>query len=271
MAHQVWRRPQSCQHAAFIAASRGLSKKKRFRPSEQLRRDVEEKRAAFLEEVKSIAPDRLIFIDESGCNIAMSPTYGRAPRGQRVIDHRPTNWGQNISIVGAVRADRVLAHQTFDGAVNGPKFIDFVRHRLVPRLYPGDVVVLDNLRAHHAPEVRCLVEAAHARLLFLPPYSPEFSPIEPCWSFLKNWLRTLKERVPARLKAAIVRGLHPIVKRMKAELTRSGRGGDYLRGNREAAFSVTKSTQHRALLILDALLIRGTLEGISSARAGNKL
>jgi transposase len=155
----------------------------------------------------------LIFIDESGCNIAMSPTYGRAPRGQRVIDHRPTNWGQNISIVGAVRADRVLAHQTFDGAVNGPRFIDFVRHRLVPRLYPGDVVVLDNLRAHHAPEVRCLVESAQARLLFLPPYSPELSPIEPCWSFLKNWLRTLKERVPARLKAAIVRGLRRVTSR----------------------------------------------------------
>ncbi len=147
LAHPIRRRPQSLKHAAFAAASRRYAKKKRFRPSEQLRHDVEKKRVAFLKEVKGIAPDRLIFIDESGCNIAMSPTYGRAPRGQRVIDHRPTNWGQNISIVGAVRADRVLAHQTFDGAVNGPRFIDFVRHRLVPRLYPGDVVVLDNLRA----------------------------------------------------------------------------------------------------------------------------
>ena len=120
MANAPWNRAQPFEHAAFAAACRGHSKKKRFRPSEQLRRDVEEKRAAFLEEVKSIAPDRLIFIDESGCNIAMSPTYGRAPRGQRVLDHKPANWGRNVSIVGAVRADRVLAHQTFDGAVNGP-------------------------------------------------------------------------------------------------------------------------------------------------------
>ena len=66
-----------------------------------------------------VPPDRLIFIDESGCNIAMSPTYGRAPRGQRVIDHRPTNWGKNISIVGAVRADRVLAHQTMKAPASG--------------------------------------------------------------------------------------------------------------------------------------------------------
>ena len=71
-------------------------------------------------------------------------------------------------------------------------------------------VVLDNLRAHHAPEVRSLVEGARARLLFLPPYSPDFSPIEPCWAFLKTWLRALKERVPARLKAAIVRGLRRV-------------------------------------------------------------
>lgn len=213
MARAPRRGAQPVEHAAFAPTCWGHSKKKRFRPSEQLRRDVETKRVAFLEEVKSIAPDRLIFIDESGCNIAMSPTYGRAPRGQRVIDHKPANWGQNVSIVGAVRADRVLAHQTFDGAVNGPKFIEFVRRRLVPRLYPGDVVVLDNLRAHHAPEVRSLVEETGARLLFLPPYSPDFSPIEPCWAFLKNWLRTLKERVPARLKAAIVRGLRRVTTR----------------------------------------------------------
>ncbi len=213
MAHAPRRGAQPVEHAAFAPTCWGHSKKKRFRPSEQLRRDVEAKRVAFLDYVKSIASDRLIFIDESGCNIAMSPTYGRAPRGQRVIDHKPANWGQNVSIVGAVRADRVLAHQTFDGAVNGPKFIDFVRRRLVPRLYPDDVVVLDNLRAHHAPEVRALVEQTGARLLFLPPYSPDFSPIEPCWAFLKNWLRTLKERVPARLKAAIVRGLRRVTTR----------------------------------------------------------
>jgi transposase len=143
----------------------------------------------------------------------MTPTYGRAPRGERVLDYKPANWGKNLSVVGAVRADRVLAHQTFDGAINGPKFIEFVRERLVPRLYPGDVVVLDNLRPHHAPEVRRLIEEAGATLLFLPPYSPDFSPIEPCWAFIKHWLRSLKERVPERLKAAIVRAFRRVTTR----------------------------------------------------------
>jgi transposase len=143
----------------------------------------------------------------------MSPTYGRAPRGQRVLDHKPANWGKNISVVGAIRVDRVLAHKTFEGAVNGPKFIDFIRRRLLPRLFPGDVVVLDNLRPHHAPEVRRLVESAKAKLLFLPPYSPDFSPIEPCWSFIKHWLRSFKARIPELLKHAIVRAFQRVTTR----------------------------------------------------------
>jgi transposase len=143
----------------------------------------------------------------------MTPSYGRAPRGQRVLDHKPANWGKNLSMVGAIRVDRVLAHQTFEGAVNGPRFVEFVRRRLVRRLYPGDVVVLDNLRAHYAPAVRQLVESVGASLVFLPPYSPDFSPIEPCWSFIKQWLRALKERVPERLKSAIVRAFQRVTPR----------------------------------------------------------
>lgn len=153
--------------------------------------------------IAKIDPARLIFIDESGCNVAMASAYGRAPRGARVYDHKPANWGENLSVVGAIRADRVLCHQTFTGAVNGPRFVEFVRERLCPRLYPGDVVVLDNLRAHHAPIVRELVEAEGAQLLFLPPYSPDFSPIEPCWSFVKHHLRRLARRTVEALRPAI--------------------------------------------------------------------
>ena len=213
MAHAPWWELEQIEPVACVAAGWRDSKKKRFRPSEQLRPDVADKREAFVEAIAEIATEKLIFIDESGCNVAMTPSYGRAPRGQRVIDHKPANWGKNLSVIGAIRADRVLAHQTVDGAVNGPKFIDFVRCRLAPRLYPGDVVVLDNLRAHHAPEVRRLIEAAGACVLFLPPYSPEFNPIEPCWAFMKQWLRSLKERVAERLKSAIVRAFRRVTSR----------------------------------------------------------
>jgi transposase len=147
--------------------------------------------------------DRLVFIDESGCNVAMAPLYGRSQGGARVYDHKPAKWGDNFSIIGAVRADRVLSHQTLRGSINGPRFVEFVRERLCPRLSPGDVVVLDNLRVHHAPIVRELIEAEGATLVFLPPYSPDLSPIEPCWSFVKHQLRKLRQRTPEKLLRGI--------------------------------------------------------------------
>ena len=160
-----------------------------------------------------IDPARLIFIDESGCNIAMASAYGRAPSGQRVYDHKPGNWGENYSVVGAVRSDRVLCHQTFVGAVNGPRFVEFVRNRLCRRLYPGDVVVLDNLRAHYAPPVRELIEEQGARLVFLPPYSPDLSPIEPCWSFVKHHLR----RLALRTKETLRYGIRNVLLRVRSD------------------------------------------------------
>jgi transposase len=177
--------------------------KKRFRPSEQARPKVQEQRATFCRALSQIPLDRLIVLDESGCNLAMSLAYGRALRGARVYDHKPANWGENLSVIGAVRSDRVLCHQIFVGAVNGPRFVEFVRDTLAPRLYPGDVVVLDNLRAHHAPIVRDLVHAVGATLLFLPPYSPDLSPIEPCWGFVKHHLRRLAHRTTETLRRAI--------------------------------------------------------------------
>ena len=108
-----------------------------------------------------------------------------------------------LSLIGAIRVDKVLTHRIFEGSVNGPRFVEFVERQLCPRLYPGDVVVLDNLRAHYAPPARELVEAAGARLVFLAPCPPEFNPIEPCWSFIKNRLRRQKERTVEPLKRAI--------------------------------------------------------------------
>jgi transposase len=177
--------------------------KKRFRPSEQARADVQARRVAFIEQMTGVDPGRLIFIDESGCNRSMALLYGRALHGKRVYDHKPAHWGENISVIGAIRADRVLCHQIVDGSVNGPRFVEFVRERLCPRIYPSDIVVLDNLRTHHAPIVRELIEAQGAELVFLPPYSPDFSPIEPCWAFVKHLLRKFGHRTVDKLKRGI--------------------------------------------------------------------
>jgi transposase len=150
-----------------------------------------------------VDPDDLVFIDESGFNIAMATAYGRGPRGQRVHDEKPVNRGKNYTVVGAITNDRVVCHRTLEGAMNKARFIDFVCTTLCPRLPPGSVVVLDNLRPHHAPEVREALEARGCRVLYLPPYSPEFNPIELCWSFIKNRLRRLGKRAVDELKCAI--------------------------------------------------------------------
>lgn len=186
-----------------IASRRCDAKKKSFRATEQDRPDVREKRRVFLAALAKINPDDLIFIDESGCNVAMACAYGRAPAGVRVRDSRPGNRGKHVTIVGAIRNDRVLCHRTMLGAMTKPDFIDFVTRVLCPRLHRGAVVILDNLRAHHAVEVREAVEAVGGRVLYLPPYSPELNPIELCWSFAKTWLRRLAQRTEDRLRKAI--------------------------------------------------------------------
>lgn len=133
----------------------------------------------------------------------MATAYGRAPSGVRVADAKPANWGKNVTVVGAIRNDRVVCHTTFEGAMNKPRFIDFITDVLCPRLPRGAVVVLDNLRAHHAPEVRQAIEAVGANVLYLPPYSPDLNPIELCWFFAKAWLRRLAQRTGAGLRKAI--------------------------------------------------------------------
>lgn len=191
------------QHGAFAPARRSDTKKKSFTPTEQQRADVQEKRKAFLREVAKVDPNDLVFLDESGCNIAMTASYGRAPVGVRIAESKPANWGKNLTVVGAIKNDRVVCHRTLVGAMNKPRFIDFIRQVLCPLLPRGAVVVLDNLRAHHASEVREAIEGVGANVLYLPPYSPDLNPIELCWSFAKTWLRRLARRTESELRKAI--------------------------------------------------------------------
>lgn len=112
-----------------------------------------------------------------------------------------------MCIVGAVRLDGVVCHQSFQGSMNTERFVSFIRDRLCPRLRVGDVLVMDNLRPHHASEVRALVEARSASLLYLPPYSPELNPIEPCWAFAKNIVRKDRPRTPVAIRESLRRAM----------------------------------------------------------------
>jgi transposase len=147
------------------------------------------------------------FVDESGVNLALTRLFGRAPRGQRVVDAVPKNYGENVTLLGALSVSGVEALMTVNGATDGEVFLVFVREVLSPTLHEGDVVVWDNLGAHRSQAVREAVEARGAQLLFLPPYSPDMNPIERCWSKIKTFLRAAKARTREALETAIKQAL----------------------------------------------------------------
>ena len=160
-------------------------------------------REAYLAEVARVAAGRLVVVDESGCTTSMTRPRGRAPRGRRVHDAVPGGHWRVTTLIGAVRTSGVAAAVTIDAATDGPVFLAFVRDALVPTLRPGDVVVMDNLGAHKVAGVREAIEGAGAQLLYLPPYSPDLSPIELCWSKVKQALRSAAARTAESLSRAV--------------------------------------------------------------------
>lgn len=145
---------------------------------------------------------RLVFIDESGSHIAMTPSHARAPRGDRVGGYVPRNRGVVTTLIGALTADGLGALMTIEGATTGDVFHAYAEHVLAPELRPGDIVVVDNLAAHKDARVRAAIEARGARLKFLPPYSPDLNPIELAWSKVKQFLRLAGARTIDALNRA---------------------------------------------------------------------
>jgi transposase len=171
---------------------------------------VKAERTTYEAEARQIDTNRFVFVDESGVNLAMTRRYGRAPRGKRAVGSVPKNWGENVSILGAMRVDGVSAVMSVGGATDGDIFELFVEWLLVPSLREGDVVVMDNLGAHKRARVREAIEAAGARLIYLPPYSPDLNPIEQCWSKVKTYLRAAKARTREALDDAITRAFQTV-------------------------------------------------------------
>jgi transposase len=151
-----------------------------------------------------------VFLDESGVTTEMTRRYGRAPRGERVAEGTPAGHGHTLSLLGAMTAQGLLATMTVESPTEGDVFLAYVEQVLCPRLRPGQVVVMDNLAAHKVAGVRAWIEAAGAELLYLPPYSPDFNPIEQAWSKLKQLLRSAKARTLAALETAITEALAAI-------------------------------------------------------------
>jgi transposase len=141
----------------------------------------------------------LVFIDETGTSTNMARLRGRAPRGERLVGKVPQGHWKTTTFVAALRSTVLIAPGVIDGPMNGNAFLAYVEQVLVPSLKPGDIVVMDNLSAHKVPGVRQAIEAAGAGLLYLPPYSPDFNPIEQLFAKLKALLRKAGERSVAGL------------------------------------------------------------------------
>lgn len=185
----------------------GLALKKTAHAAEQERPDVAERRWAWFESQPDIDPRRLVFIDETGATTKMARRRGRSRRGERCRAAIPHGHWKTTTFTAGLRLDGMTAPLVLDGPMDGVAFRAYVEQMLAPTLKPGDVVVMDNLPAHKVSGVREAIEAAGATRLFLPPYSPEFNPIEQAFAKLKAVLRKIAARTVDALWNAIAEAI----------------------------------------------------------------
>jgi transposase len=163
----------------------------------------EEARAAWRAAAAQLDPEQLVFVDESGTNISLTRVYGWAPHDRRATGSVPRNHGKNTTLVAALAPDGLHEPWLIEGAIETDSFAWYITEQLAPTLRPGQIVVLDNLSVHKADRIRQAIEARHCQLLFLPPYSPDFTPIEQAFSKIKAILRGLGARSKEALQEAV--------------------------------------------------------------------
>jgi transposase len=168
--------------------------KKTAHATERDRPDVVKRREAWFDSQPDLDPERLVFIDETWASTNMARLRGRAPRGERLRAGIPHGHWRTTTFVAGLRLTGMVAPMVLDGPINGHAFQAYVDQVLVPELRPGDIVIMDNLGSHKGRAVRAAIEAVGAMLLYLPPYSPDFNPIENAFSKLKALLRKAAER-----------------------------------------------------------------------------
>jgi transposase len=199
----AWHQSESCQHQSGQNGFGLDAKKKTIRASEQ----KEAERAAWRQQAADLPSQDLVFVDETGSHIAMTPLYAYAPRGARAVGKVPRNYGAIMSVIASLSLTGMGPAFVLDGAADSAAFEIYVEQILAPSLRPGQIVILDNLSIHLGPRVKQAIEACGCRLLFLPAYSPDFSPIEEAFSKLKTFLRREGARTRESLQEAIATAL----------------------------------------------------------------
>jgi transposase len=190
---------------ALLPSPQHHCEKKTAHAAEQERPDILRRREAWFEEQLDLDPERLVFIDETWTATNMARLRGRAPKGLRLRMSVPHGHWKTTTFIGGLRREGIVAPFVIDGPINREAFEAYVAQVLVPELRVGDTVVMDNLSSHKGPRVRELIEAVGASLLYLPPYSPDFNPIENAFAKLKALLRKTAERTVEGLWTAIGR------------------------------------------------------------------
>ena len=190
-----------------IAADETATQKKSLYAQEQDSPENQQRRQSWWETVKGIEPERLVFVDESGATTEMTRRYGRAPCGERIREATPAGHWSVLTLLGAMSRDGMLASMTVESPADGDVFLACLDQVLCPALRPGQVVVMDNLSAHQVEGVRQRIEAVGAQLPYLPPYSPDYNPIEKAWSKIKQHLRSAKSRTVDPLEEIIPQAL----------------------------------------------------------------
>jgi transposase len=196
-AHGIVVSPASISRAR--AALGWTRKKKTVRASEQ----NETARAVWREQARQLPSQDLVFVDETGSHIAMTPLYAYAPRGRRAVGKVPRNYGATLTLIASLSMQGMGEALLLDGAADVAVFEAYVEQILAPSLHPGQIVILDNLSIHQGVRVRQAIEARGCHLLFLPAYSPDFSPIEEAFSKVKTRLRRVGARTREALREAI--------------------------------------------------------------------
>ncbi|HEX6293349.1 MAG TPA: IS630 family transposase [Herpetosiphonaceae bacterium] len=182
-------------------------KKRPAHAAEQRRGDINAAREEWFEGQVDLDPERLVFIDETSANTKMARLYGRSPRGERCRAAVPHGHWKTTTFTAGLRSSGLIAPLVLDGPMDGEVFLAYVEQLLAPSLQPGDTVIMDNLPAHKVHGVREVIQAAGASLLYLPPYSPDFNPIEMAFSKLKALLRAAAARTMPDLWQAIANAL----------------------------------------------------------------
>jgi transposase len=170
----------------------------------------EEEREQWRDQAKNLDPQMMVFVDETASNTAFTRVYARAPKGKRARGNAPRNKGKNRTVIASLSPSGMGESLILEDATNGEMFALYLEQVLMPSLHSGQIVIMDNASIHEGEKVRQAIEAKGCHLLFLPPYSPDFSPIEEAFSKFKAILRRIGARTPQELQEAIIYALQEI-------------------------------------------------------------